>query len=606
MKKPSGTLDKELLDFRNFLYLAFKELGLPHPTKRQYEIAHFLQTGPRRLQVSGFRGVGKSIIAEIFCVWCYFLVYSNRRIRPEYAVKSLSAGGKRAVNFSTFIQNLIRRWALVKHLTPRENSRSSVWNWDVGVAPIQDSPSMAALGVGGQLTGGRADLCVLDDVETPENSYSVLLRERLSDTVREVDALLKPIKEEELRARFPHLPFDVVQQITGRVVVLGTPQTEETVYNELEKRGYVKRIWPARYPSQKWLAANSKSLAPTILKEIQEDPSLAQGWGIGQESGKPTDTRFTDEDLIERELSLGRTGFALQYMLDATLSDLDQFPLKLRDLVVLEFEDRGPDTLTWCSAPDKAVKDVVMVGLSGDRYFYPLQVGDSWTPFQGTVMAIDPSGKGRDETALAVVSALHSRLFVHEVFGFGPGRGFESEVLETIAKKAAQHSVNLILVEDIFGHGMFGELLAPYLRRYHPCPIEPIKGHGKQSKEERIISVLEPVMNQHRLVVHKEVITQDGLSDEKISLLGDTYLYYSLFWQMTRIKRVKNALPHDDRLDALAMAVEYWADSMGLDPEIEAQRQRELEHEKFLEQQLQGIYSKNKSRNPNFLGPLRP
>ena len=39
--------------------------------------------------------------------------------------------------------------------------------------------------------------------------------------------------------------------------------------------------------------------------------------------------RFTKIDLMEREASYGKAGFALQFMLDTTLSDADKYPLKL-------------------------------------------------------------------------------------------------------------------------------------------------------------------------------------------------------------------------------------------------------------------------------------
>jgi len=40
---------------------------------------------------------------------------------------------------------------------------------------------------------------------------------------------------------------------------------------------------------------------------------------------------------------------------------------------------------------------------------------------------------------------------------------------------------------------------------------------------------------------------------------------YSLFYQMTRITRERGAITHDDRLDALAIAVAYWTETMGRD-----------------------------------------
>ena len=50
--------------------------------------------------------------------------------------------------------------------------------------------------------------------------------------------------------------------------------------------------------------------------------------------GEPTDpARFSDFDLLEREASYGRSGFALQFMLDTRLSDAERYPLKVSDLI---------------------------------------------------------------------------------------------------------------------------------------------------------------------------------------------------------------------------------------------------------------------------------
>ena len=58
----------QLKDFRNFLYLVWKELNLPDPTLIQYEIADYMQHGPKRAVIQGFRGVGKSWICSAFVV----------------------------------------------------------------------------------------------------------------------------------------------------------------------------------------------------------------------------------------------------------------------------------------------------------------------------------------------------------------------------------------------------------------------------------------------------------------------------------------------------------------------------------------------------------
>ena len=85
--------------------------------------------------------------------------------------------------------------------------------------------------------------------------------------------------------------------------------------------------------------------------------------------------------------------------------------------------------------------------------------------------------------------------------------------------------------------------------------------HNTQ-KEKRIIDVLEPVMNQHRLIVDKRVIQSDYDSCQH---LPESALRYRLMYQMTRITAERGALTNDDRLDALAMAVQYWVDALAQD-----------------------------------------
>ena len=83
-------------------------------------------------------------------------------------------------------------------------------------------------------------------------------------------------------------------------------------------------------------------------------------------------------------------------------------------------------------------------------------------------------------------------------------------------------------------------------------------------------------MNQHRLVFDKKVIKDDYESTR--NLPSEAALRYSLVYQMTRISRDKGALANDDRLDALAMACQYWADAMSQDVEdrIQARREEQL------------------------------
>lgn len=517
-------------DFRFFLVVVWRHLMLPDPTPVQLDIAHYMQEGPKRRIIEAFRGVGKSWMAAAYVLWLL-------RNDPQKKIMVVSASKTRADDFAQFCIRLIREMPLLQCLEPdRDEQRSAANRFDVRPAIPDQSPSVKSVGIFGQLTGSRADLILPDDVEVPNTSWTVGMREKLLGAVGEFNAILKP---------------------GGEIMFLGTPQTEESIYNKLRMRGYDCRIWPARYPDKP--EKYGDALAPVIQEADQEL------------IGKPTDPRrFSEIDLLEREASYGRSQFALQFQLDTTLSDLQRFPLKLSDLVVLEVSDHAPEKLVWTSGAEYRINDLPAVGFSGDYYHRPAYIHGDWLPFQGCVMHVDPSGRGSDETAYAIVAHLNGNLYVLEVGAFRDG--YTEEVLEGLAKAAKRRKVNLILLEDQFGQGMLENLLKPYLQIHHPCTIEPVRSNVQ--KERRIINALEPVMNQHRLIINRSVVENDvkGREDEAL----EKQLAYQLFHQMTHITVEKGCLQHDDRLDALAGAVEYWNESLAID-EDRAIKERKAE-----------------------------
>jgi hypothetical protein len=285
----------------------------------------------------------------------------------------------------------------------------------------------------------------------------------------------------------------------------------------------------------------------------------------------PTDPdRFSEMDLVEREASYGRSQFTLQFQLDTTLSDLQRFPLRLSDLIVIEVDQNAPEKLVWSSGAEYRINDLPTVGFSGDYYHRPAFIHGEWLEFQGCVMFVDPSGRGMDETAYAIVAQLNGNLFVLEVGAFR--EGYTEPVLEGLAQAAKRQKVKLILLEDQFGQGMLQSLLQPYLRNIYPCTIEPVRSN--MQKERRIINALEPVLNQHRLIINRSVVEKDSQPREDDPI--ETALAYQLFHQMTHLTVDKNCLQHDDRLDALAGAIEYWNESLAID-ENRAIKEREAE-----------------------------
>ena len=193
-------------DFRYFLTAVWTHLSLPAPTRAQLCIAEYLQHGPKRLQIQAFRGVGKSWITAAFVLWTLF---NN----PDKKIMVVSASKDRADSFSIFCQRLILEVPWLSQLKPKnDDQRWSRISFDVGPAAPHQAPSVKSVGITGQLTGSRADLMVLDDVEVPNNSMTELQREKLLQLVTECESILTPKRD-------------------SRIMFLGTPQTTFTVYN---------------------------------------------------------------------------------------------------------------------------------------------------------------------------------------------------------------------------------------------------------------------------------------------------------------------------------------------------------------------------------------
>jgi hypothetical protein len=351
---------------------------------------------------------------------------------------------------------------------------------------------------------------------------------------------------------------------SSRIIYLGTPQTELSLYNALQERGYEIRIWPAEIPDAKRREAYRGRMAPFVERMIDHQ---------GKKPGEPTDPRrFSREDLEERRISYGRAGYALQFMLDTSLSDALKYPLRLSDLIIHPLDlKKAPAEFTWGPTPSLIVEDLPNIGFPGDRYHRPMWTNaESMLPYSGTVMSIDPAGRGKDDTGYAIVKQLHGYLFLVAAGGL-PG-GYDPPTLLALAKLAQQWEVNEIVIEANFGDGMFSELFKPVLKQLeYRCAVEEVK-HSKQ-KEARIIDTLEPVMMQHRLVVDPRVIQDDW----ETAAAPDR----SLFYQLTRITRQKGALAHDDRLDAFAIAVAHWTEAMAQDAQerLKGAKQKEQDEE---------------------------
>lgn len=553
------TIERMKVDFKNFLFVIWHLLGLPDPTPAQYVLADYLQYGPKRKILEAFRGIGKSWITSAYVVWRLWK-------DPDYKFLVVSASKQRADDFSTFTKRLISDNSFLAHLKPAANQRDSVIAFDVGPAKPAHAPSVKSVGIFGQLTGSRATEIIADDVEVSNNSATQDMREKLIRAVLEFEAIIVP---------------------GGGITYLGTPQTEESIYNKLSQKGYKPLIIPAKYPRLSDCGKYCGNLAEFIETAVQMDPSL-----IGH-SVDPL--RFTDMDLMEREASYGRSGFALQFMLDTSLSDAEKYPLKTSDLIISPVHiEKAPVSIAWASGPDQVIKEIQNVGFTGDKWYRPLFIDKDWAPYEGAVMSIDPSGRGQDETGYAVGKHLHGTVYVPAAGGLKGG--YDDTTLKRLAEIARDNKVNRIIIEANFGDGMFTKIFTPILASIYPCTLEEVK-HSTQ-KERRIIDTLEPVMNRHRLVFDPKVVQDDLKSATKDN--GDIDLNYSLFYQMTRLTKERGSLKHDDRLDALAIMVAYWTDAMARDEDRAAKEYRSSLVDKELERFSEHVFG-HKPSSPNWL-----
>ena len=529
-------------DFKLFLQALWDQLDLPEPTRAQYAIADYLQHGPKRLQIQAFRGVGKSWITAGFVLWTLFK-------DNEKKIMIISASKDRADNMSIFLQKLIVETKWLNHLQPtNEDARWSRISFDVACPPHQ-APSVKSLGITSQLTGSRADFILLDDVEVPGNSMTELMREKLLQLCTETESILTPSDD-------------------SRICFLGTYQNSFSIYTRLAERNYKPFVWPARYPRK--TESYGGLLAPQLYEDIEK----------GANPGECTDPdRFDDEDLLQREASMGKSNFMLQFMLDTSLSDASKFPLKFADLIVTSVNPTtAPEAIIWCSDPGNVIKDLPTVGLPGDYFYSPMQTKGEWSEYNQTIASLDPSGRGSDETAVSYLSEKNGIIYLHEIRAYRDG--YSDSTLLDILRGCQKFGVTKMVIETNFGDGIVSELVKKHcIQTKNYIDIEEVRANVR--KEDRIIDALEPVMNQHRLVVDRKVIEWDFASNPKLP--PEERIGYMLFGQMSKMTRAKFAIRHDDRLDCLAQGVKYFTDCLAVSALEQIKLRKQLEWDDMIQ-----------------------
>jgi hypothetical protein len=553
-----GLLREHYSDFSTFLDAVMRHIGFG-TSWLQHDIAQFLQHGPAYLMIQAQRGQAKTTITAAYAVWALIM-------NPSLRVLIVSAAGGQASDISTLIVRIVLTMEELECMRPDQTNgdRTSTENFDVHytLKGVDKSASIACMGVTGTLVGKRSDLLIADDIESPKNSATAVQREQLLHLTREFTSISATDRE----------------GAPSRIVYLGTPQSMESVYNTLPSRGFEVRIWPGRYPTPEQMKNYGDMLAPAILTRLKRDPNLIYGGGMLSDQGQPTDPELVSEAALQKkERDQGKAHFQLQYMLSTALSDAQRYPLKPENLIVMRMAGiKFPMSLTRAFG-DSAIKRFAVhshkFGMS-----MPLQVSEDLQPFQGIAMYVDPAGGGMnaDENGYAVTGFLNGNVYLLDVGGF-PG-GYSQAGQQLLADVALKWRVNVVVIEKNMGFGAFREVWTPTLLRTWKCAIEDDLVVGQ--KEKRIISILEPIMGRGSLIVNEDIVEQDILLTSKYDAANR--ITYSFFHQLCKLTHSPGCLAHDDRLDAVAGAVNYWKQYLAIDEDKNEEEQRAKRMLEFL------------------------
>jgi hypothetical protein len=168
------------------------------------DACEWLQNGRKgRIAVfKALRGFSKSTITARYAAW-------KLRKNPTWRFQILSATDKDGAKMSRDVQHVIKRHAWCAGMQGK-----GLWknhSFEVEGADDPRNPSVVAYGINSNLTGGRADEFINDDVEVPKTIRTPALREAIREKLSEETHILVP---------------------GGRILYIGTDHSLDSIYKE--------------------------------------------------------------------------------------------------------------------------------------------------------------------------------------------------------------------------------------------------------------------------------------------------------------------------------------------------------------------------------------
>ncbi len=195
------------IGFRQFVWLWNRCQGQTTPPLH-IEIAEWLerrwQSGDRRLVLLVFRSAGKSTLVGIFCAW---LLLNDSDLR----ILVLAAEHDLARKMVRNVKRIIEQHPATRHLVPKRAEQWASDQFTVRRRLTRRDPTLLARGIGGNITGSRADVVICDDVEVPNTCATAARREELRSRLHEISYVLVP---------------------GGLQLYVGTPHSYDSIYAE--------------------------------------------------------------------------------------------------------------------------------------------------------------------------------------------------------------------------------------------------------------------------------------------------------------------------------------------------------------------------------------
>lgn len=541
-------LQQRFTDPDQFVATVMNEVFGYTMTWMQGDAVKYIKEQDGNIMIQMPRGEGKTLITAILAV--FILIHD-----PSARIVIFSGNDTVASEISKFIYDLFQNWEILQFMCPdsRLGDKSSQDGFSVCgyLRGVDKSPSVRCRPIFGGFQGIRADVIIGDDLEMLSNSQTAEQRGKLRTYIQELESLLDGTRDYQ------------------RIILLGTPQSTDSVYNSLPSLGFNIRIWTARVPSVEDIHFYGDHLAPSIQEMYDQRPAWRAGYGLEGNRGKPTDPdRYDEELLIKKEVTQSGGMFDLQYMLCTKLADKDRYPLKLDQLLFMEMhEEQAPAAINPIRSIDRLIRIPQGFSVPTAKLYHVLGHSSEVADYEKTVMYIDPSGggsKSRDEVGVAVVKALSGNVYVKKVIGLEGGYSNDNmELLSNmIGEEWSQCTALEVICEDNYGNGMFRTMLQSTLRNKGiSLEVTGVKVSGQ--KELRIIDTFAPLLNSNKLIFNVSLLEEDIATTANYS--HHERQSFSLFHQIRYITRDRGSLKHDDRIDALAGALQQFTENLVVD-----------------------------------------